>query len=294
MAEFVYATTHTVYYNTKNPVPISEVIGALQALEKLLRDVPKVVGGATGTHVVRSEFFIEKIETGSLLETVAIKLFFKDEEEFGKFLDKIRENGVLRNTLVGAALAGLVGYGIYLAAGANKSPAANITANNNTIINIGAGEVNMTPDQFRAIVEAAVSDKKELAKNSVKFITPAKRETGSSVVISGNDASAALEITPQAIFESPEKVDIPADRRIEDVKAIEVQIRASDLDSKKNGWAGRIEGRTDRVKIELDPVVNEAELFGKTKVKADVTIVYTMAKSAKELKPSSIFIRRIY
>lgn len=294
MAEFVYSTKHTVYYNTKQPIPISEVIGALQALEKLLRDVPKVVSGATGTTIVRSEFFIDKIESGSLLETVAIKLFFKDEEEFEKFLDKIRENGVLRNTLVGAAIAGLVGYGVYLAAGANKTPAPHITANNNTIINIGAGEVNMTADQFRAIIEAAVSDKKELAKNSIKFIAPAKRESGASVVINGDNSAVPVEITPAAILEAPDKVDIPADRRIEDVKAIEVQIRASDLDSKKSGWAGRIEGRTERVKIELDPVVNEADLFGKMKVKADVTIIYTRAKSAKELTPSSIFIRKIY
>lgn len=293
MAELVYSTTHTVYYNTREPVPISEVIGALQALEKLLKDVPKVVAGVTDTKIVRSEFFIEKIESGSLIETVVVKLFFKDEQEFEKFLDKIRENGVLRNTLVGVALGGLVAYGVYLAAGVNKTPAPNITANNNTIINIGAGEVNMTPDQFRAVVEAAVSDKKDLAKNSVKFIAPAKREAGSSVVISGSDAEP-IEITPQTILEAPGKVEIPADKRLEDVRAVDVKIRASDLDSKKSGWAGLIEGRTERVKIELDPVVNEAELFGKTKVKADVTIIYTMAKNTKELKPSTIFIRKIY
>lgn len=294
MAELSFTASHTVYYNTREPIPLSEVIAALQALEKLLHDVPKVVAGVTKTEIIRSEIFIEKIESGSLLEKVAIKMFFKDEAELDKFLDKIREeNGVLRTTIIAAALGGIVTAGVMWAAGTMNSAVPNITANNNTIINIGAGEVNMTAEEFRAIVETAVSDKKEVAKNAVKFLAPAKRETGSSIVIGGDD-SAAVQIAPEAIFEAPTKIDIPVDKRIEDVNAIDVHIRASDLDSKKSGWAGLIEGRTARVKIELDPVVNEAELFGKTKVKADVTLIYTLQRKSNELTPSTIFIRRIY
>ena len=45
-----------------------------------------------------------------------------------------------------------------------------ITANNNTIINFGAGQVEMTPEMFKTVVETAIKNKKELAENTVRFL----------------------------------------------------------------------------------------------------------------------------
>ncbi|QJW83215.1 hypothetical protein HK414_22565 [Ramlibacter terrae] len=54
------------------------------------------------------------------------------------------------------------------------------------------------------------------------------------------------------------------------------------------------EGRTERVKIELDPKVSEVEIYGKSKVVADVTIVSEPRGKGAELRPVKIFIRKIY
>lgn len=293
MSQFVYTATHTILYNTKKPVPIAQVIEALQALEGLLKDVPRVIQGLTDSEIQRAEFFIEKVEIGSLTEKILVKLFFKDEEEFEKFLSKIRENGAVRNTIVGLALGAIISYGLYYLASVNNSPSANITANNNTIINIGAGEVKLTPEAFSAIVESAIKDRQQTTSHAVRFLAPTRNDNQSTVQISGEDMPS-LEITRGAISETPSKPTLPKNQWLEDISQIQVELRATDLDSKKSGWAGKIDGKTDRVKIELDPAVSESEIFGKQKITADVTIIHTMAKQGIESKPSRICIRKIY
>lgn len=66
-----------------------------------------------------------------------------------------------------------------------------------------------------------------------------------------------------------------------------VQIRASDLDSKKSGWAGQIDGRTERVKVVLDPGIDEFEVFGKQNTRADVTIISKLKSGGNELLPDA-------
>lgn len=85
-------------------------------------------------------------------------------------------NGKMRNALVGAVVIGLVGYGLVLATKAMApSNTSHFEANNNTIINIGAGEANISPDRLQAIIESTVTNKKTLAKSSIKTLAPARQ-----------------------------------------------------------------------------------------------------------------------
>ena len=291
MTDFVYTATHRLYYDTKQPVPIADIIEGLQGLERILAELPKVLGGVTKVPIKRSEIFVEKIESGSLIEDVVVKLFFKDQEGLNKFLDRIHEKPMVKNLLIGAVITGVALYGVTLAANALKAPAPNIQANNNTIINIGAAEAKMTPEQLAAIIEAAVSDKKELAKSAVKLLKPARNDPEASIRL---DDSDVLVVTPSAIRETPKKVEIDKQRKLEELHGVEVQIRATDLDSKKSGWAGVIDGKTNRVKIELDPVVNEADIYGRKSIVADVTLVYKLGRDGAEMVPDMIFVRKIH
>lgn len=93
-------------------------------------------------------------------------------------------NGKMRNALVGAVVIGLVGYGLVLATKAMApSNTSHFEANNNTIINIGAGEANISPDRLQAIIESTVTNKKTLAKSSIKTLAPARADEGSTMVI---------------------------------------------------------------------------------------------------------------
>ncbi|VVD74014.1 hypothetical protein PHO31112_00735 [Pandoraea horticolens] len=123
MTEFVYTAVHKIHYNTKEPVPLADVISSLEALQGLLKDVPAVLEGITGADVLKSEFFVERVESGSLIEDVPVKLFFKDEAGLDEFIGKIREHGMLRNTLIAVALGGIVTYGLMSIFSATKAAA---------------------------------------------------------------------------------------------------------------------------------------------------------------------------
>jgi hypothetical protein len=201
----------------------------------------------------------------------------------------------MRASFVTAIIAAAIAYGLYLAT-ANK-PAPNLTAMNNVIINVGAGEVGLTPEAFTAIVKAAIGDKKSVAESALKFVAPARASAGSSVTIDDQNAVAGgaskLEINAAAIAETPPRIELDANERIEEYKATKLVIRATNLDSKKSGWAGKLGTREERLPIELDPLVNEADIFGRTSVTVDAALVFKEKGRSKELTPARIFIRRV-
>lgn len=287
---FVYETTHRITYNTKKLVPIGDVIIALQGLQGLLESVPRLVSDITGVEIERSAFSLQTIESGSLIEDIVVQFFFKDRASLDAFIIKAGGSKAVKGAVIGVAIASLVGYGLYHAMA--SKPAPNITANNNVIIINGAADMNITPEVLIASIEAATSgNKKELAQGALKFVTPARADSSSSITIDGN---SKLQIQPGAISESPKKLDLPKNERFEELKKVEVLMRATDLDSKKTGWAGKIEGKTERVNVELDPTVSEADMFGKAKVIADATLIYTPRGKASKLTPTKLFIRKIY
>jgi hypothetical protein len=293
MAELVYTAHHRIVYNTKNPVPISDVILALQGLEGLLKSVPRVMEQITGTDILRTEYYIDRVESGSLIEDVILKFFFNDKEGLDKFLDKMKGNGLVKGTVIAAIIGGVVTYAGMSAVGAMKGQAANITANNNTIINIGAGEVKMTPEEFRSIVASAVGDRKAAARDAVKFLTPARNNPGSSVEI-GDQVGHIVEVTNEAIAETPKTFDSIKNQKEVELGKVTVEIRATDLDNRKTGWAGKIDGITGRVRIELDPLLKESVLFGKASVLADVTVTSIVKSGSSEYTPSKITIHSIH
>lgn len=294
MTQFVYVAEHELYYSTKTPVPISEVIEGLQGLERLLRSLPRAIEKASGVPILSSEIYVEEIKSGSLLEKVAVKLFFNTEQEFEEFLSKVKTkldgSPMIKGTLITALIAGLVGYGIFLAAKTSPNPSPNITANNNVIINIGAGEIGMSPDAFRSIVETAVIDKKDLARAAVKLVKPARGDVGAAILLDGRQDIA---IQPAAIVETPPVVNIEPQKRVDELKGAVLLLRAGDMDRKDAGWAGAIEGKTERLPIQLDPTVDPADLFGRSKVMADVALVFHQDNRSGNMIAKSIFVRHV-
>lgn len=278
---------HRIYYNTKNPIPIKEIIIALQGLQGVLIAFPELLRGVSGVDIDGCEFLIQSIEAGSLSEHILIKVLFKNKENMDEFLERLGENKVVKTVIVSSLIGALVFYGIN--AVTSKSPTPNITANNNTIINIGAGEVSMTPEQFTAVVNAAVGDKRAAAEGALRFIAPAKADPGSGIEF----GDGSVSINPRALAEAPSKIELQPNERMEEFSNVDLVIRAANMDSKKTGWAGRLGGRVDRLPIELDPSVSEAELFGKSSVRVDAAIIFKEAGRSRSLKASKIYLRRV-
>ncbi|MBN8283398.1 hypothetical protein [Zoogloea sp.] len=295
MTSFVFSTTHQVYYSNREPVPIREIVDSLLGLEQVIRMSPRVLHGLTGVEIDRVEIFVEHLETGSLMETVLIKLFFKSEDDLNAFLDKVRgklEKPMARNILIGSVLTALVGYGAYLAATAQKGAATTtITANNNVIINLGAGQVDLTPEAFKAIVEAAVVDKKALANSAVKVLKPARLDSQASITF---DESSGLVFPPDVVKATPKTVEIEVQQKVEHMLDVDLEIRATNLDSARSGWAALLPGKIDRrIKLELADGVSPIDVAGKLKVRADISIYYALDKDGVKLIPHHIMLRSV-
>lgn len=297
MDQVVLEVSHEIYFSTRNQVPIADLVASLQAFERILKQAPQVLSALTGAEVEHIEVFVEELESGSLFEKYLLKLFFKDEQELEKFLGSIREtlkeHPVTRNTILTAVIAGLVGYGLYVAANVVRSPeaASTIQANNNVIINIGAGEVEMTPEQFTAIVHAAVRDKKALARDSVKFMAPARTDKQSHISFDGNEQ---IVIPKEVIQVAPASIDVDKPKSEEALPDVDLHIRATNLDSNTSGWAGLIPGLIDRrLPIELAEGVDPKDVASKFKVRADVVVIYEPKGKARKQTPVRIILAKI-
>jgi hypothetical protein len=285
--EYVFQTTHRVFYNTKNPVPIKDVIIALQGLDGLLKPLPTLVSTLTGIEISGGEFLIESIESGSLIEDIIVRFFFKDRENLDAFVDKLSENKVVKTIVITSAIAGLVGYGLHMAV--SDKPAPSITATNSVIIQGGAGALNISDQAFRDAIGSAVTDKKGATESALKFINPARSDSQSTIQFDN-----VVSIPSSAIAEAPKKIELDANERIEEFADTVLTIRATNLDSKKSGWAGRLGNRDERLPIELDPSVSEADIFGRSSVRVAAALIYTEKGKSRELKPSRIYVRRVF
>ncbi|EAM8424818.1 hypothetical protein SFE98_004312 [Salmonella enterica] len=288
--------TENIYYSTKEPVSIKDVITSLQGWEAIVKQSEGVLQELTGANILDISVHVARLEAGSLYEDIVIKLLFGSQEEMDKFLAGAHAklgNGKMRNALVGAVVIGLVGYGLVLA---TKAMAPNNTshfeANNNTIINIGAGEANISPDRLQAIIESTVTNKKTLAKSSIKTLAPARADEGSTMVIGAG--GGAVTIPAETIKKAPTEVVFTPESYTQDHFDVDVEIRALDLDNPEKGWAAVIPGLIDRrVNMVLGPNVKPSDFAGKFAVRADITITYQLKSSDKKYQPKEVFIKEI-
>lgn len=288
-------TTHyKIKYETEHPVPIPEVIDSLQSLDKLLRRTPRFIEAALpGVRIIQTDVLIDKIESGSLKDNFIVRFLFEgDEQNIDKFqevVDKLMANGSIVGKIVAFAVGGLVMYGAMKAL-PTGSNAPNINAYNNTIINVG-GEIGLEAESFKALLDAT-SDKKSLAKESVKALAPAKQDPKANITFEGYPS---LTIPSEAVAEAPQHYEpIQPTQQELTYENVQILIRASDADKREKGWAGLVPGITDkRTKFIIGEKVNPEDLLGKTSIYADLTVHQVYSKSKKAYQVKSIEILRI-
>lgn len=284
------------YYSTERPVSVKEIIKSLQGWEAVIKQSREVFAKLADCEVDGVEIEVEMLRTGSLYEDIVIKLLFGSQEEMDKFVANCHAklgDGVLRNTLVFAVVAGLVGYGLYLASAAmSPDTAPHFEANNNVIINIGAGEANLTPEGLKSVIESSVKNKKALAEGAVKTLAPAREDDNASLTI-GNGKQVVV-IPQETIRQAPTSVTMDPMIRTMDFPDVDIQIRALDLDNPSKGWAAVVPGLIDRrVKLVLDPSLSPDALSGKMRFRGDITITSKLDKRDNEYHPSEIMLRSI-
>ena len=290
-----------IYYSNKELVPIKDVAESLLALEAIIRQSPDVLEAMfPGTKIQSVEVYINELKSDRIWEDVVVKFIFGNQQKFDEFIANVRERIGMDNIMNNPQLLSsiilvmiLSGGAYYLGKDKSATPEqkATIEANNNTIIQIGAGMVELSSEDFKAIIDGAIKDKEKLAKNAIKVVSPAKRDPEASITFNDNEE---LRIQNESVKAMPRFVHEPEDEEyIEDYKNIELEIRAIDLDSTKRGWAVVVPDlHKKRVRLQLDPTVNPEDLLDKRKVNANVTVIFAHDKEYNKV-PKLVFLREI-
>lgn len=290
-----------IYYDTRKPVTVRELTESLLALEKLVKQAPPVLTALTGVEVLHVELLVEEIHSGSLIENVIIRMFFGSEEKLNEWLDKRHKqlgDGKMRDGLIAAVVAGMIAAAMVWITKTMQSgpgPTTTIEANNNIIFNIGASETVLTPEQFRTVVEAAVKDRKEIAKSSIKVLAPAKADPQGSLTIGSAADARPLHFPAAVIQQTPATVTFEPEQTEQSFSDVDLQLRAMDLDSKTRGWGGLIPNLISRrVRIQLDPDVDPRKLANRLFVRADLTVKYKPdPKKSGSILPTLIVVHRV-
>lgn len=290
-----------IYYSNKELVPIKDVAESLLALEAIIRQSPDVLEAMfPGTKIQSVEVYINELKSDSIWEDVVVKFIFGNQKKFDEFIASVRERIGMDNIMNNPQLLSsiilvmiLSGGAYYLGKDKSATPEqkATIEANNNTIIQIGAGMVDLSAEDFKAIIDSAIKDKEKLAKNAIKVVNPAKRDPEASITFNDNKE---LRIQNESVKAMPRFVQEPEDEEyIEDYNNIDLEIRAIDLDSTKRGWAVVVPDlHKRRVRLQLDPTVSPEDLLDKRKVNANVTVIFGHDKEYNKI-PKLVFLREI-
>ncbi|QFT23554.1 hypothetical protein FIV02_18430 [Pseudomonas sp. THAF187a] len=288
MAVYVLETSYTINYTTKKPIPIPEIVDALQALERIIKRTPAFIEKYyEGIIITETQVYVETIQAGSLREELLIKYLFRTKDNYDQAKElagKILEDNEVIKYLVAMGVGATLVYGGSLLSN-TESPTAPpaITAYNNQIINIG-GDIEMKAQDIEAVLKG-ITDKKSLARDAVKVVKPAKNDPESSIEI-GDLSALTIDRKLVAVFPESYEPPLPTERstRYERQKIV---IDASDRHKHGTGWGGVVPSLfQSRVKFVLDEMVDPALLHGRTNAIADISVIerYVPSKKAYEVK----------
>lgn len=78
--------TENIYYSTKEPVSIKDVITSLQGWEAIAKQSEGVLQELTGANILDISVHVARLEAGSLYEDIVIKLLFGSRKKWTSFL----------------------------------------------------------------------------------------------------------------------------------------------------------------------------------------------------------------
>lgn len=293
-------SVQTLYYSNERGLEVEDVADSLLAFKALIQRTPDVLAQLFPTLSIQSvSVTVESVSSGSLLEDLLVKIVWGNQEELSKDTEKLRTTLNLRELLQNKKFMSILLFSLILGAGihllkkngATEAQKQVIQGNQNNILVIGSQLTGIAPLAIESAINTVVSSNPSVAREAMRVVGPAKKEEGASLA-AGKQSEVGL--TPETIRAMPSFS--PTDdevESIEDLSNVEVQIRATDLDSTKRGWAAIVPALGDRrVKVHLDLGVSPAKLLARSAVRADVTVVFKREASG-EKAPVLVYIRRI-
>lgn len=291
---FSVKVPYAIKYTTEHPVPIDEIVESLRGLEKLLKRTPVFLEKVyEGIHVLETNVYVDKIESGSLFQSFVVEYIFNGAENYDeakKLAARITKESKPLKVLVGVGVGSLLTYGAMqmLPAG---SPTNHVEAYNSVILNAGA-DINLSGEDLQSILDR-VSDKKSLARETAAVVRPAKADDGATIEMQG---LPQLTVPAEAIEQIPGEYEAPVPQeRSVNYERVTLLIAASDKDKYSTGWAGSAPGISEaRKPFVLDESIDPSSVHGRTRVKADILVHERYSKPRKLYQVHSIEVLRVY
>lgn len=290
--QYVIETVYSLKYTTKEPVSIPEIISSLKSTEKLLKRTPAFIEKAfEGIKVTDVEVYVEHLETGSLVTDYVVKYVIgSDNAEKLKIIweDMMANNQPLK-LVVAMSMGAMVTYGVMKTMTPTQAT-THIEAYEGSTVMVGS-QVGLSGDDVSNILDK-ITDKKQLAKESVDFIKPARADGQATIEMSG---VPELTIQHDFVDEAPEEYTPPVPQEKSEIYSnVSLFIAASDRDKTESGWGGTVPGVVDkRVRFMLDENVDPKSLHGRINVKADVEVHSRYVQSAKKYEVKYVLITKV-
>ena len=289
-----------LHYTNQEQIPIKDIAEALIALENIIKNTRPVLEALGHGAIISSiQPDLRELKRGSLLETIVTRLVFKNQQQFEEFLSDTRiflleklKNPAFTSIVVSCALFG-AGYAIY-DIGKNdsldmKEKGIIVENNLNSVIQVGAGSINIGPEELKTILESTIN-RKDAAKNAVKLIKPAKGTRGASIIF---DEQHEIIIDDKVVSITPEKyTEVKPEDIQEEFESLNISIVATDKEKNTQGWAARVPEFNDkRIRLYLEPQISSSVLFEKR----DLIVRATVQKRLKDdnYEPHLIIIKEI-
>lgn len=305
--QFYIDVPQTLYFSTKEPVTVKEVIESLKGLETLLKSSKYPIKEVYNLDISGIELYVKNIEKGSLSEEVFVRLFFGSEIEMNTKIDELRaligdEYMSALGIGIGAILMGMIVYGLYQA----TTKTENITKNSYNTTNItnnyyqqeawekGAEAHGLTADEFRQkIEESAQQREKTVAQGAVHVIAPARNDEASTFELRSGKSN--ITVDADTIKLAPKgKLHFKKIKQEEKILDATLQFRAWDLDYAEKGWAAVVPDKIDkRVKVEFSDDVDINKIRAYESVRANITVHYKKSSNPSEPTPSLISVEKI-
>jgi hypothetical protein len=286
MAEVVFR--HGIEYPDNHGIPLSDIAATLIAQERLL----PVVSGMLqelypGLSIEKAAISLDNLRHGSLSEAFFVAIFIVFQKELESEVPELIEHitGVHVSDRYDTVVTVLFMIALYYSAktiferGKKKvspSQKANILEDDyKTYVNIGSLTMNVSEKEIESALERVVPKKSEplLARAALDIIRPAKRGGNGRIIPRG-----LPEVSAASVAKFP--TELAFTELADDTFPIHMQdalleIRATDRDKTKNGWAGRISAdgvTTKRLPVVLAPGVDPEALHHRDEVRVEAML----------------------
>ncbi|MEQ8829725.1 MAG: hypothetical protein RLW87_07940 [Alphaproteobacteria bacterium] len=266
---------------------IDDVIANLKAQQRLLEEGARFVCAAIdGVHVESIDIKVVRIASGSLLTEFVVQVYGAYqtqieghivggiEETLGVDIPAEWEPLVALGAMAATYFVARFAYDAVRRKKDDRPASTHIEGNYNTVINNIASRINVDAERLEGLLEGQLprAKRRGLVKSVTGLLEPVRRNPKSTAIIDG-----VGEIPSGVVAEYPSDAELSEidDRNNVDLPGAIVEIRATDKDNSKHGWAAKIlnDGRfRRRLPMDLYPTVDADALAHFDQVTADVIV----------------------